>query len=97
MDMKQLDALAKVLLHGFAIIDVHELGRNQPNRQAVRRKPSVGEKQEVAVESRKTANVDTQLPGDFALQALLVFMGQMVMANIGRVRQNQIEPVGRRG
>ena len=92
MDVEQFNPVGKVLFDGLAIIDVHELGRNQPYRQATFFKPRVGQQQEVTVQPGKSTDADPVSKQDVVLKALLGRRLNVMVTDVRWIRNDQVIP-----
>ena len=90
MSADQRHAIREEALQRGAVVDVHELRRDEPRGDPFVFHPRRGEQKKVDVQTGKTVDID---PGHLereALQAFLVFSVQVVVADIGRVRQDDV-------
>lgn len=72
MGADERHAIRQVALEGSAVVDVHELRRDEPPGVAAVLHPGRGEKEEVNVQARKAVDLDTRHPVREGLQAFLV-------------------------
>jgi hypothetical protein len=90
VDMQELDALGQVGLHSGAVIDVHEFRGDQPGGKAAGRHPGVAEQEEMGVEPGQAADVEVEAVGDQRLEPLLVRPPQVMVPDVGRIREDQV-------
>ena len=99
MGADERHAIREVALEGRAVVDVHELRRNEPSGVAAVLHPRRGEQEEVDVQTGKTVDFDTGHLAREPLQAFLVPAVDVVVADVGRVGQDEVghgraKPIG---
>ena len=60
MDVEQRYLFRQVASDGRAVVDIHELGGDQPDRKPLFLHPVVAQEQEIAVETGKSAHLQPQ-------------------------------------
>jgi hypothetical protein len=90
MSADQRHAIRKEALERGPVVDIHELRRDEPRGVAVVLHPCRGEQEEVDVQARKPVDLDAGHLEREALQAFLVLAVHVVMADIGRIRQDEV-------
>src|SRR5487761_1396412 len=98
MDLQQGHLFGQIALYEQAVINVHELARDKPETNTVFGKPVVGEKEKIAVETAEPVNADPRRGQAELAQARFVLGREMVVSDVGRIADNQIEAfaLGRR-
>ncbi len=86
----QRHAVREVSLERRAVVNVHELGGNKPRGIAALLHPRRGEKEEVNVQARKAVDLDARYPVREGLQAFLVVSLEVMVPDVGRVREDQV-------
>ena len=95
VNVKQLDVFGEVGFHRGAVIDVHELGGNEPDGKAAGRHPGIAEQQEMRIEPGQAADLEAEAIGNEHFEPLLVSPVQVMVSDIGWVGKDEaIMPIG---
>ena len=90
MSADQRHAIREVSLESRAVVNVHELGGDEPCGVAAILHPGSSEKEEVNIQARKAVNLDAGHSVRERLQAFLVLAFQVMMPDVGRVGEDQV-------
>ena len=91
MDAEQRHAVEQVIPHDLAIVDVEELGGDEPDRQAPFGQPGVGQQEEIRIKAGQAVGPDADPPPDGRGERPLGLEAQVVVADVGGVGQDQVE------
>src|SRR5205823_1232539 len=91
VDVEERQAVEQIRLYGLAVVDIHELARDEPSGNAALGHPGVGQAEEMAVEPCKAADLHPAGLLRVELQAVLVAVLQVMVADVGRIADDEIE------
>ena len=97
MDVQKVHGVEKVLLDCEPVVDVHEFAGDQPAGEAPICHPLVAQSEKVAVQAGESAQFKAASRSGELAQPMLVTVGDVVVAHVWRVADEQIGcPRGRR-
>jgi hypothetical protein len=85
MQHKQCDVFRKIVAQDAAIVDREKLRGNQPGCDRVLGKHGVRQQHEIDIQPRQPADLQPQLCADCTLQRHLLYLVEMMVADIGRI------------
>ncbi len=95
VDPPERDAPGQVRPEGRPVVHVQELGGHQPDGEPPIGQPGVAQQEEMGIEAGQTADRHSEPVRDDRLQSLLVLAREMVVSDVGRVREDEIIlPIG---
>src|ERR1017187_9158118 len=91
MNVQERHAIEEVPLDGLAVVHVHEFARDEPSGDAALGHPCVGKAEKMAVKPCESADLNPARLLRAELQAALIPVLQVMMPDIGRIADDEIE------